>query len=268
MVSRLRERRGNLPCRNGARLSRCSPTISLEEPWAGFQTGKTWLFRSYGGVFKVAKNDGKQGTPYGTSFGRGSNVTAIRHNDSCLEFAVNGHSQGIITLQTPMPSDVVGCVSMCTQNTPVAMSLHGGPIPQPIPQPPKLPQGTVKLAACDNANKQQRFVYDSEGRAVRAYNSQCLVLPQTTLGSADAIPLPDPTAFTAVVLDSQCPTSADDSDGDGVSAAFGAAGVSSAAGTAVGAFDSGNANAFTWSPSLGFLRSVYTSCNLCVGICG
>ena len=43
----------------------------------------------------MAKNDGKQGTPYGTSFGRGSNVTAIRHNDSCLEFAVNGHSQGI-----------------------------------------------------------------------------------------------------------------------------------------------------------------------------
>ena len=139
-----------------------------------------------------------------------------------------GHSQGVITLQAPMPSDAVGCASMCThaQNTPVAMSLHSGPIPPPIPLPPKLPQGAVKLAACDSTDKRQRFVYDAGARAVRAYNDQCLVLPQSTLGSADATPLPDPTAFTAVVLDSQCPTGGDNDMGNvavGVGAAAGAA---------------------------------------------
>ena len=59
-------------------------------------------------MFKIAANDGSQGVPYGKTFGRGDNITAIRHSLKELEFAVNGKSQGRITLQKPMPADVVG----------------------------------------------------------------------------------------------------------------------------------------------------------------
>ena len=104
----------------------------------------------------------------GKTFGKGDNITSIRHSDTELEFALNGKSQGIIKLEKPIPSDAVGCASMCAHagGKPAILSLHGGPVPPPQPPPPKLPVGSVRLATCDSSNPRQRFVYDQEARSV------------------------------------------------------------------------------------------------------
>ena len=184
----------------------------------------------------------------GKPFGKGDNITSIRHSDTELEFVLNGKSQGIIKLEKPIPSDAVGCASMCAHagGKPAILSLHGGPVPPPQPPPPKLPVGSVRLATCDSSNPRQRFVYDQEARSV-SYRGQCLSLQETALGSADSTLLPDPTAFSAVVLGG-CPAA--DRAGE------------------LGSTDLSTANSFTWSPELGFLRSAYASCNLCIGMCG
>ena len=204
-------------------------------------------------MFKVAANDGKQGVPYGVTFGRGDNITAMRHSTTELEFAVNGKSQGKITLKVPLPANAVGCASMCARSgePPAILALQSGPIPPP--EQPKPDGGHVKLATCNRSNGSQNFTYDQESRSV-SYQGQCLTLPQTTLGSADASKLPDATAFSSVVL--------------GACSAALRVGVASLQRQRAGEGDLGTANSFTWSPALGYLRSIYASCNLCIGVCG
>eukprot|EP01045_Picozoa_sp_COSAG04_P000186 COSAG04_NODE_4_length_52282_cov_12.667133_22_plen_97_part_00 len=79
-----------------------------------------------------------------------------------------------------------------------------------------------------------------------------LLLRRRTLGAAILYGLAVhfklyPTAFSAVALGG-CP--AVDKAGQ------------------LGSTDLSTANSFTWSPELGFLRSAYASCNLCIGMCG
>lgn len=266
----------------------CSPDISLEGPaWAGFQTGKAWLYRSagagssgspyHGGLFKAAKNDNLQGTPYGRKYGRGDNISAIRYNATTLEFAVNGQSQGIITLDNKdpaMPSNAVGCASMCrrTNEAPAILSLLPGPVPPPVPPPPPPIPKAVRLAQCISSSKNgsafatnmQTFVYDQESRTIR--NKQlggCLMLPETGANT-----LPDPTAFTAVVLGG-CPAQITAAAPASTEANAGHRDEARAsAGLQSGDRDSSSTNMFTWSPELGVLRSIYASSNLCVGVCG
>ena len=121
------------------------------------------------------------------------------------------------------------------------------------PTPPANANVTLRLvlARCDRARRAQHFVYDQENRTVQAANGQCLVLPTTTLGAADPYPLPDPTSFTAVAFSSDCQHLTKDPKNS----------------------NSELGNIFTYSPSLGFLRSVYeaehwAANNLCVGVCG
>ena len=202
-------------------------------------------------MFKAAANDGKQGVPYGKAFGKGDNVTVIKHNASCLEFAINGEGQGMVSLDVPMPADVVGCVSMCVRaGDPIAhpsMSLHSGPVGPITPKPPAAVPGGVHLATCDAANPLQAFVYSQEARTV-SHGGRCLILPKTTPRG-----LPDPTAFSAVELgDCNAGTLNEEEEEQ----------------QQIGTTDLNTASAFTWAPELGYLRSVYASCNLCIGVCG
>eukprot|EP01048_Picozoa_sp_COSAG05_P022126 COSAG05_NODE_4309_length_1570_cov_3.063902_2_plen_427_part_00 len=241
----------------------CTLDIDVEGPWAGFQTGKAWLFRSaMGGRFKVAKDDNQQGVRYGKSFGRGDNITAIRHSALSLEFAINDESLGVIKLKDAMPPGVFGCASMCARDKQPAaiLSLLRGPVPPPIPVPPPAPLQSVRLAQCNETNPNQLYTYDQELRTVRNQGG-CLMLPQTGMGSlTNGAQVPDPTAFTAVKL-GDCP-SGRGAVGDAVAATMTAERLGG------GEMDSKNTNLFTWSPELGFLRSIFESSNLCVGVCG
>ena len=69
-----------------------------------------------------------QGMAYGSRFGGGQNITATRHvpqhqGKEQLEFAVNGVSQGLLTMPLDLPDDVVGCVGVCNINSPVPMTV-------------------------------------------------------------------------------------------------------------------------------------------------
>ena len=164
---------------------------------------------------------------------------------------------------------------MCSRvgEPPAILSLPRGPIPTPQPAPPKKPDSAVKLAVCDPGNQRQRFIYDQERRSV-SYEGQCLSLPMTTLGNVDQQPLPDPTAFSAVVL-STCPAATEVNTSVDAPKARASGGAfpqkfsqERQQAPQLRAMDVNQANSFTWSPDLGFLRSVYESCNLCIGMCG
>ena len=101
-------------------------------------------------------------------------------------------------------------------------------------------------------NPLQTFVYSQEARTI-SHGGQCLILPKTTPRD-----LPDPTAFSAVVLGSCNTGLSEELEGEEQS--------KQQIGTTT---DLQTASVFTWAPDLGFLRSVYmyASCNLRIGVC-
>lgn len=63
-----------------------------------------------------------EGVRYGAGFGAGQKVTATRHlpqhqEKETIEFAVDGASQGLLTMPLGLPEDVVGCVGVCNINS-------------------------------------------------------------------------------------------------------------------------------------------------------
>ena len=67
------------------------------------------------GFFKAADGTKTQGVPYGQPYGSGSNVTAIRHSRTSLEFLLDGKSVGLLTLkpEDALPADAVPCAGGC-----------------------------------------------------------------------------------------------------------------------------------------------------------
>jgi hypothetical protein len=103
----------------------CSPRIPLNlsgtgaANWMGDQATASgsplsWIYRK-SGLFRVASAVHAKGRPYGAKYGQGSNISAVWHSSTSMEFAVDGVSQGRITLNASdaMPVDVVGCVGVC-----------------------------------------------------------------------------------------------------------------------------------------------------------
>jgi len=103
--------------------------------------------------------------------------------------------------------------------------------------------GTLLLKKCDGSPRQE-FVYDLEARTL-SQSGQCLALNMTTLGATDTKPLPDPTSFSPAVM-ATCPDLRQIRRPTDVA----------------------HAVEFTWAPTMGFVRSIYKSCNICLGVCG
>ena len=103
----------------------CSPAIPLNlsgssaPDWMGDQVSAagrplSWIYRA-SGLFRAAAAVHDPGKPYGKAFGGSSNVSAARHSATELEFAVDGVSQGRVTLAASeaLPPGAVGCVGVC-----------------------------------------------------------------------------------------------------------------------------------------------------------
>ena len=82
--------------------------------------GKAWVYRAMQGNFKVADGTTDQGQAYGSPFAIGSNVTAVYHNSTSLQFFLDGHSQGLLQLSASdaLPSNVVPCAGVCPRPFP------------------------------------------------------------------------------------------------------------------------------------------------------
>eukprot|EP00039_Didymoeca_costata_P032679 m.38843 g.38843 ORF g.38843 m.38843 type:complete len:1028 (+) comp9481_c0_seq1:155-3238(+) len=121
----------------------CDTGIDMSgKTWMGWQAGKAWVYR-HSGLFKTANGHpappADQGVTYGSGFNTGDNVTGVIHNQSALEFLLNGVSQGFAPLDgVNLPADVVPCVGGCAG---ARLSL----IPQPLPRTISL-----SLAPCAN----------------------------------------------------------------------------------------------------------------------
>ena len=147
----------------------CAPDIDVSgATWMGWQRGKAWVYRGSSGNFMAADGSQSQGTKYGPTFGPGSNVTAVRHSSTSLEFFLDGHSIGPITLPAgeSVPKDAVPCAGSCAA---VALGLAAGtappgpPAPTPPPPAPPAPPpgGPVRLAKCDAAAATQQWSYNA-----------------------------------------------------------------------------------------------------------
>lgn len=145
----------------------CVPSIrtSGDPHWAGSQLHAAWLYRAMDGNFKVGGVGTLQGQPYGPAFGIGSNVTAVRHSPTSLEFFLNGHSNGKITLPAAqaLRADAVPCAGVCSHISLEIMSGvapvgPAGPPPPPPPPPPAPPPTVVALAKCVEGEASQQWV--------------------------------------------------------------------------------------------------------------
>eukprot|EP01052_Picozoa_sp_SAG31_P008435 SAG31_NODE_426_length_15814_cov_25.737066_7_plen_1209_part_00 len=139
----------------------CTPDIELSgKPWMGYQKGKAWVYRGMQGNFKAANGIQDQGQPYSIGFAPGSNVTAMRHNATLLEFFLNGQSRGLIHLPLSeiVPAHVVPCAGVCS-TLELGISAGLAPIGPPIPPPPPPPSKLV-LAKCVQGEQSQQFRYD------------------------------------------------------------------------------------------------------------
>jgi hypothetical protein len=126
--------------------------------WMGYQdVGAAFVFRGSSGAFKASSpwtGAPAPGINYGSKFGRGENVTAIRHGRQQLEFLVDGKSQGVINLTIPMPDDVVGCVGICGGGAASTAGIAPTPTPGPPPIPPTPSADTcnpARITDSDNA---------------------------------------------------------------------------------------------------------------------
>ena len=221
--------------------------MDVDGPWAGDQIGGAWFYRNYDrrsgkGLFKEPLDATSQGVVYGSAFQGGANVTAIKHDALHLEFLVNSESQGVVMLKKPLPAGAVGCVSACPAARPaVQLSLGDGkPLQPPLPPPPT-PPTPLMLQTCDGSAA-QHFIYLQEARTL-SQGGNCLQM-EVING------YPDPSMFSKVVL-GPCPK------------------VVGALGAGEGSQDSTSTAIFTWSPDpeLRYIRSVYASCNVCIGVC-
>lgn len=114
----------------------CSPSIPLNlsgsdpSAWMGDQVSVSgdslaWIYRA-NGLFRVAASKHSPGAKYDAGYSGSSNVTAIYHSPTLLEFEVDGNSRGTIALPAgkALPHDAVGCVGICGGG---AASLYKGP---------------------------------------------------------------------------------------------------------------------------------------------
>merc|ERR1712137_218087 len=123
----------------------------------GFQAGQAWIYRA-SGLYRTADNTSNMGVAYGSSYRDGANVTAIQHNASTLEFLLDGKSQGLIQLPTPMPDDVVGCVGVC----------FGGIVAMEPVQPAPQSMGTIEAQTCASAQPEDLlWTFDGPNLALR-----------------------------------------------------------------------------------------------------
>ena len=117
----------------------CSPAIPLNlsgssaPDWMGDQVSAagrplSWIYRA-SGLFRAAAAVHDPGKRYGQPFGGSSNVSAVRHSATELEFAVDGVSQGRVTLAASeaLPPGAVGCVGVCNQ--PITATVAPGGFP-------------------------------------------------------------------------------------------------------------------------------------------
>ena len=179
----------------------CLPSIDIKgNIWMGWQKGEAWVYRGEYGNFKVADGIKDQGTKYGQPFSVGSNVTAVRHSSTSLEFFLDGYSQGKVELPAAqaLPTNAVPCASACAS---IKMGLMAGaapPGPKPTPPPPTPPLPptpspvNVVLAKCASNNLAQQWRYD-------ATKAQFLHVSGGGLATSTS-PGPDAGDFAAVEL--------------------------------------------------------------------
>ena len=133
----------------------CSPSIKLANysngaDWVGWQAGQAWIYRN-SGLYKTASPQRDQGRKFGRKWDAGDNVTAIQHDPKTLEFLVNGLTQGLIHLDTPLPADAVGCTDVC----------DGGIFAlNPLP-PTHSNLGSLEVQKCISGGMEQMFIFDA-----------------------------------------------------------------------------------------------------------
>lgn len=145
----------------------CSPGIDLSgSTWMGWQRGNAWVYRGSNGNFMAANGSHSQGIPYGTAFGPGSNVTAVRHSNTSLEFFVDGRSNGRIALPAAeaVPEDAVPCAGACDS---IAMGLVAD-------APPR--RAAVTVARCNASTQAQRWTFDEPFVGVQHWSGGGLVM--------------------------------------------------------------------------------------------
>jgi len=175
----------------------------------------------------------------------------------------------VIKLKTPLPATVRPCASARSDvphsGKPTVLSFCASCTPPPPPPPLG-----VSLRKCDASNKRQQFAYSQHDSTV-SQGGKCLSLSMTGLGAADEKLMPDATQRSPVVL-APCAGERGASDYAKYSVVQGDMGTRASRDAARERLrssegDDAAANHFTWSPELGVLRSTYSSCNLCIGIC-
>jgi hypothetical protein len=136
--------------------------IGGDNDWIGWlPAGSAWVYRSSGFYRSSGPSTGPdpQGVPYGESFSKGDNVTAIMHDLSTLEFLVNGTSQGRINLSVPLPADAVGCVNVCGGGV---LALEQGAAGGGCG-----PTGAAEIQLCDETASSQQWSFDAGTETVQ-----------------------------------------------------------------------------------------------------